>query len=106
MRHREREAVAKCLGCGGAVCRECVAEHAGKIFCAPCRAKRIAAEQAASSRPRGMWGPKVRRILGTMAACFVVWFLVMLLGRMVLGIPVEAHDGTVWRQLDGQEEAP
>lgn len=88
------------------MCRECVAEHAGKIFCAPCREKRIAAEQREQQRPRGVWGARIRRGVGTVTALLVVWFLVLMLGRLVLRIPVEAHDGTVWRQLDGTEGTP
>ena len=98
-RHQDREAVAQCLGCGRGVCRECVAEHEGKIYCAPCRNRLIESIRAAAAGPRRQWGPVLRRMTGSIAAFLVVWLLVLMFGRLVLRIPTETHDGTMWEEV-------
>lgn len=34
--HESREAVCRCPGCSRGFCRECVAEHEGRLLCAAC----------------------------------------------------------------------
>ena len=37
--HPDREAVARCVGCETLYCRECVAEHDGRMLCSACLAQ-------------------------------------------------------------------
>ncbi|WP_221033059.1 B-box zinc finger protein [Actomonas aquatica] len=95
MRHAQREAVAKCLGCGGALCRECVSTHGGKIYCAPCRGKLLAAE-AEAGKPRRRFGPVVRRWVLSGLAFLLAWTVFLLIGRFAVSIPPTTHDATLW----------
>lgn len=94
-RHEAREAVARCVDCGGGFCRECVTEHEDRLYCAPCFSLRVApAARKAGGAPR-------RRLRGAAAtacamACLVAGFY--LLGRALAAIPTKVHDGTVWKE--------
>ena len=50
--HAEREAVARCPGCGHHFCRECVTEHDDRILCAACLRKLTACELPNLWKPR------------------------------------------------------
>ena len=89
LRHSGREAVARCPGCGGAFCRECVVEHSGRILCATCLAKE-AAVATARNRPRDL-GP-MRRALALAAGMLALWFFFDQLGEQVRRIPMDFGD--------------
>ncbi len=88
--HGDREASARCPSCGGFFCRECVTEHDGRILCATCldRTTRPDAPPARSLRP----GPWLAGIGGVAA----LWLAIHLAGRLLLTIPAEVHEGTIW----------
>lgn len=95
VRHEEREAVARCVDCGGGFCRECVTEHEDRLYCAPCFARRATA--GARRSVRAPW----RRARSAALAAGSVFFLVAgfyLLGRALAAIPTQVHDGTVWKE--------
>jgi len=94
-RHGEREAVARCLGCGGAFCRECASEHDGRLLCADCLAKE-AAQAAATARPRQRWFSAFGRMAALTAGVLALWGLFYGVGSVLLKIPPNFHDGTVW----------
>lgn len=99
-RHSTREAAARCPACGEFFCRECVVEHDGKFLCASCLAK-----QAKAGESRGERLAKVRRVLRTAAGVLVLWLVFYWLGATLLKVPLELHDGTIWKNL-AEKPAP
>lgn len=100
-RHISREAAARCPACGEFFCRECVVEHAGKLLCAPCLAKVTTNGGQRRERLAG-----VRRATGAVAAGLGLWLAFYGLGALLLKIPPEFHDGTVWKKSGDIPPAP
>lgn len=100
VRHITREAAARCPQCGEFFCRECVVEHAGRLLCAPCLAKISTAREA-----RRTWLGSQRRGLQTAAGALVLWLVFYWAGALLLKLPPDFHDGTVWKRL-GRSTAP
>lgn len=77
--HPAREAVARCLECQRAFCRECVVDHESRLLCAAC----IARLHAPKARGRGV----LRRafpaaaVLVTLLLC---WILFYMAGRVLM----------------------
>jgi hypothetical protein len=90
-RHPEREAAARCPACGGFFCRECVVEHDGRLLCAACLAK-----QEDAGGPRRGRRQAVRRQLALAAAVFAAGLVFYSLGSLLLSVPPDFHEGTVW----------
>lgn len=95
MRHIEREAVARCSSCGGFFCRECVVDHAGRLVCASCLAKTSAAS-ATSGRKRDL--SRIRRAATLALSGLVLWMIFHAIGSLLLSMPADFHEGTVWRR--------
>jgi hypothetical protein len=97
VRHEEREAVARCVDCGGGFCRECVTEHEDRLYCATCFARHAAVATARRGARRVSW-TRVRgaAITAGSVLCLVLGFY--LLGRALAAIPSDFHDGTVWKE--------
>lgn len=97
--HAAREAVAVCLECGRAYCRECVTEHEDRVICAECLRKQEAAE--APGRRLGM----IVLALQWAVALFVVWLAFYGLGQGLASLPNEFHEDVLWRSgLWAEEE--
>ncbi len=80
--HSEREAAVRCPECRRDYCRECVAEHGGRLLCTPCLA-RLANGGATPVR-------RLARVAGGMtvvAALAAAWLSFYLLGRLLLALP-------------------
>jgi hypothetical protein len=90
-RHPAREAAARCPGCGGFFCRECVVEHEGRLLCSACLAK----QEAGGGSRRGRW-LAVRRQLALAAAVFAAGLVFYALGSVLLSVPPAFHEGTIW----------
>jgi hypothetical protein len=91
LNHTAREAVARCPECGQFYCRECITEHDDRVICASCL-KKIA--QASKSEPRrklSFW-PVFQGAGGFILA----WFIFYTIGRMLLALPDEFHQETMW----------
>ncbi len=99
VRHSAREAAARCPACAEFFCRECVVEHEGKLLCGPCLAKR-----ASKTGTRHERGRRVRRVARAGAGVLALWFVFYGIGALLLKIPPELHDGTVWKKM--AESAP
>lgn len=98
--HPEREASARCTACGRYHCRECVAEHDGRMLCGAC----LRAERRDKSAVRH---PGLRRVMlgaRVAAAALVVWLCFYALGRALLSVPSDFHEGAVWKGEWWQEE--
>ena len=89
--HAHREAVALCPECAAYYCRECVAEHEGRVLCASCLEKLLS--RAAATR-RGFSGVITagRFLLGFL----LLWTIFYYLGHALLSLPASFHEGTVW----------
>jgi hypothetical protein len=96
-RHPDREAAARCPSCGGFFCRECVVEHEGRLLCTACLAK----QAALSKERRGAWA-RVRRPLGLAAATLAAILIFYGMGSILLNVPPEFHEGTIWSPKVGK----
>jgi hypothetical protein len=99
VRHDTREAVGRCVACEGGFCRECITEHEGKLYCAPCFARRVDASKKGAKRADGK---KLRAIVLTAGSVFFLVVAFYLLGRLVSAVPPDFHDGTIWREGVGR----
>lgn len=89
--HPEREAVARCPECEQYHCRECVIEHEGRMLCAGCLSK----EGAEETKKRFHLAP-IGRLAAAAFGFFIIWSLFHFAGSMLIRIPDEFHDGTVF----------
>ncbi len=95
-RHEDREAVARCVVCGGGFCRECVTEHDDRLYCAPCFARETEARRRTSGQGASRWrGVGAAARAAGSVLCVVVG--IYLVGRLLAAIPPELHEGTVWK---------
>jgi hypothetical protein len=94
VRHATREAAARCPACAEFFCRECVVEHAGKLLCAPCLARQATRAQERRERWRG-----ARCTARAAAGGLALWLVFYWIGALLLKIPPDLHDGTVWKKL-------
>ncbi len=97
VRHATREAVGRCSACGGFFCRECISEHGGRLVCASCLAKAaVKAAEKAGGAMAALWRGAV-----VCAGLLLLWVLFQTLGGLLLDIPADVHDGTIWRRPFG-----
>lgn len=98
--HPAREAVARCPDCGRPFCRECITEHDFRMICADCLAGLRAgrAERRGGRRDR-LVGIPVLPFVQVGAGVIVAWAGFYLLGRVLLQIPTEFHEGTLSEEL-------
>ncbi|MSU47482.1 MAG: rhomboid family protein [Opitutus sp.] len=93
-RHVAREAAVRCPGCAEFFCRECVVEHDGKLLCAACVTRAVGVE-----KPRRQRLAALRRMAATLGGVLLLWLIFYALGAVLLKIPPNFHDGTVWKKL-------
>ncbi len=91
LNHAGREAAARCPECGQYFCRECITEHHHRVMCAKCLA-RLAAQGA---RHRRQW-VGVGAVAQALVGFFLLWMLLLGLGRLLLLIPSSFHEGAIW----------
>lgn len=99
LHHPQREASARCPSCGHCFCRECATEHGGRILCASCLAREARGADAPkrSRRHPGRW-------LAGAAGLVAMWIVFYAAGRLLLAIPSEVHEGSVWAETPWWEE--
>jgi hypothetical protein len=91
--HPQREAVARCPGCSGYFCRECVTEHEFRMVCAGCLERmREGGQRGEGRRLRLPVCPVVQVVL----ALGLVWLCAFALGRGLVRMPSDFHDGAVF----------
>ena len=94
LNHAAREAVARCPECRRFFCRECVTEHEGRAICSSCLAKLT---RVVVTRPRRLgW---LTAPLTTGQGLIVAWLFFYGVGLLLLRIPADWHEGTVWQKL-------
>mgnify|MGYP001264989032 CR=1 FL=1 len=90
--HADREAVARCPGCGSYFCRECVTEHDERVICAACLRK--------EARPRLLQRPGFVGVIHfgqALLGLFLAWFFFHMVGDILLGLPSSFHEGSLWK---------
>lgn len=92
LNHYQREAAARCTGCGEYFCRECISEHHARLLCAACLRK--AAEVASPRSPRLAMLAQVGQWL---AALVIAWLFFYVAGECLLALPDSFHEGTLWK---------
>lgn len=91
LNHSVREAVARCPVCTQFFCRECITEHEDRVICAACLRK-LTFKPTAKKRDFS----SLKKVLAGGCGFLLVWLMVYLGGRLLLSVPAEVHDGTVW----------
>jgi len=89
--HALREAAARCPRCRRYFCRECVTEHAGRMTCAQCL--RTLTHPASAKRRLAAGALKCATSL---LGLFVAWTFFYYLGRLLLRMSPDFHEGTLW----------
>jgi hypothetical protein len=74
-------------------------DHAGRLVCASCLAKTSAAS-ATSGRKRDL--SRIRRAATLALSGLVLWMIFHAIGSLLLSMPADFHEGTVWRRA-GEE---
>lgn len=102
LHHPLREAVARCPECGQFYCRECITEHDDRVLCASCL-QRLAAKKTAHHRRLA----PLLRVVAAGVGLLVAWVFFFIVGRVLVNIPAEYHEGTVWqRGLEELQDQP
>lgn len=94
LNHPAREAAARCPECGRFFCRECVTEHAGRMTCAACLARLTRPAVGRQFHLNWITDP-ILIVFGTLTA----WAVFRVLGGLLLSLPSEWHEGSIWRQF-------
>ena len=92
LHHADREAVARCPECGRFFCRECISEHDERILCTACLGKLVA---PAARAPRSF--ESIFLVGQSLLAVAIIWFFFFLIGRVLVAIPSNFHDGKIWQ---------
>lgn len=90
--HPQREAAARCTGCQGFFCRECITEHDLRMFCATCL--REALNKPAASKHRFFLWSHLLTLTQFAGGLIILWLSFYLIGRLLIAIPSDFHDGT------------
>ena len=106
VRHVEREAAGSCRECHGDFCRECLVEHEGRLLCATCLTQVLSAGAVLQdqAKDRRSAAPAFWRVLGTLGSFLMLWLLFCLFGRLLLKVPANFHENTLWKELEEVEE--
>lgn len=95
--HPQREAAARCVGCGRAFCRECVTALDRRMYCAACF-KEKTSKKLKSGRDWFLVTTSMQIVIGL----FGLWLTAYFIGRLLVEIPSSFHEGTVWEKLTPQ----
>lgn len=90
--HLGREAVARCPQCTQYFCRECVTEHEDRVICTSCLRQLTAKPE----KKKRNWSA-FKRLVAATSGLLLAWMMFYFVGRMLLSIPAEVHDGSIWK---------
>jgi hypothetical protein len=93
LHHPVREAVARCPECTQFFCRECITEHDDRVICSSCLKKLTVKAEV----PRRNLAP-LGRFVAAGAGLLLAWLFFFLIGRILVNIPSEFHEGAVWQR--------
>ncbi len=95
--HPDREAVARCTGCSAFFCRECITDHKDRLLCSHCLGAATAGDHDAPPIQRRSQTPaRIAIALRCLVSLAALWLIFYLLGRLLLAVPHEYHEGTAW----------
>jgi late competence protein required for DNA uptake (superfamily II DNA/RNA helicase) len=89
--HPQREASARCPECGKFFCRECITEHDDRVLCASCLAK--LSKKKEKEKAKWEWAPRIGLAL---LAIVAVFFVLLMIGNLLLEIPSKFHTRGGW----------
>ncbi|MCP3921761.1 MAG: rhomboid family protein [Desulfobacterales bacterium] len=92
--HLQREAVAVCLKCGRFYCRECVTEHNDQVICSSC----LMVKDEPIFKKFKLRKPFIYSLLFCIGI-FSAWIFFFYIGDMLLSLPSDFHDGTIWERV-------
>ena len=92
LNHPRREAVARCVECTRYFCRECIADHEGRLLCGSCLHKLA---QAGVKRAR-TWPGTLRGVTKSVAGFTLGWLLFYTVGRALVQLPSTFHEDSFW----------
>jgi hypothetical protein len=92
LNHPAREAAARCPECKSFYCRECITEHDDRVICASCL-KKLARSSGETKKPAIL----LRRTALLLAGILTSWLFFYWVGQILLLIPAEFHDATLWQ---------
>lgn len=96
LNHPLREAAARCTSCGNTFCRECITDLDGRMVCVACHREKTSIKD----KPKRDWF-LVTASLQAMLGVAILWFTTWAVGRILLNIPAEVHEGTIWMKFSG-----
>lgn len=91
--HPNREAVVRCPVCHHLYCRECVTEHEDRMLCSRC----LGQLTGVKSRRSISWLARMAIPAQGFFGFFVLWYIFYLIGKVLLSIPHDFHEGTIWQ---------
>jgi len=91
--HRFREAVARCPECRRFFCRECITEHDDKVLCASCLRKRL--KPGMKGFHPSLWIFRLGHFTAGMTLLYVLCYY---LAQMLMALPADFHEGTLWQK--------
>jgi hypothetical protein len=95
LNHPRREAAARCTSCGQPFCRECVTDFEGRMVCSACHREKT---KAGDKKKRDWF--LITTVLQASAGLAALWLTAWLLGRLLVSIPSEVHEGEFWNRLN------
>ncbi|MGD9331259.1 MAG: hypothetical protein PVJ53_08095 [Desulfobacterales bacterium] len=95
--HADREAVARCPQCERFFCRECIAEHDGRVLCANC----LALSGSRQARRRSFLR-RLTPLVQVAVGLLLLWGTFFYLGQALISLPDHFHEGTIWQDGWGE----
>jgi hypothetical protein len=92
LNHPSREAGARCVECQRFFCRECIAEHDGRLVCAGCLGKLARQE----TRPPRTWPRTLAALTKAVFGFIFAWFCFYSIGATLLRLPSRFHEQGFW----------
>ncbi len=92
--HPQREAAARCVGCGRPFCRECITPVDRRMYCFSCFKEQTGVKER-KARDWFVLSISFQGVLGLAG----LWVTAYFLGRLLLELPSNFHEGTVWSKL-------
>lgn len=90
----DRVAVARCPECHRFFSRECITEHEGRLICASC----LSALTDTGKRERRRITLPVTPFIQGVVALLAVWLIYYAMARLLILIPSNFHEGTIWSE--------
>lgn len=98
LNHPHREAVARCMECTRFFCRECIADHEGRVICANCLQKLA----RAGTKTARTWPATLLALSKCAVGFLVAWLCFYTIGHGLAELPSSFHEGSLWNATWGK----